>query len=345
MTLALPTTLQHSRATVEPALRSAVETLDPTSGRISAYHLGWVDADGRPANGGGKAVRAALALLSARAAGAPVEVGVPGAVAVELVHNFSLVHDDLMDRDVQRRHRPTVWAMWGASTAILVGDAMLSLAHQVLAEAGGLVGDRNATAASAVLARSTRELIRGQFDDLAFEQRSVVSLEECVGMAAGKTGALLGAAAAIGAVLAGADSCTVAALTAYGEQLGLAFQLVDDLLGIWGDSAVTGKPVGSDLRTRKKSLPISYAVNSGTEAGERLSRWLSERSAETDADSDAAIARAAGWVEAAGGRDWALLEASARLALAEAALTRAEISDEVRDELVAVGQFVVAREA
>jgi geranylgeranyl diphosphate synthase type I len=337
VTLALPTTLASSKSAVEPALRAAVDRLDPTCARVAAYHLGWIDADGRAAAGGGKAVRPALALLSARAAGATEAVGVPGAVAVELVHNFSLVHDDLMDRDMQRRHRATVWAVWGPSTAILVGDAMLALAHQVLAEAQPAVA---ATKASCLIGTATQDLIHGQIDDLAFEQRSSVSLDECLSMAAGKTGALLGCAAAIGAVLAGAPEVTVTALATYGEQLGLAFQIIDDLLGIWGESSVTGKPVGSDLRARKKSLPITYAAHSGTEAGHRLAAWLASDAAPTDADVD----RAARWVEAAGGRDWALLEAGARLTLAEAALARADIPDEVRDELTALGQFVVSRD-
>lgn len=340
MTLALPNVLQNSRSIVEPALRAAVDRLDPVTRDIAAYHLGWLDADGRPAAAGGKAVRPALALLSAQAAGASIGVGVPGAVAVELVHNFSLVHDDLMDRDVQRRHRATVWAVWGPSTAILVGDAMLSLAHQVLATEGG----SRAGAASALLGSSTQELIRGQVDDLAFEQRATVGLDECLAMAAGKTGALLGCASAIGAVLAGADDCTVSALATFGEQLGLAFQLIDDLLGIWGDAAVTGKPVGSDLRARKKSLPIAFAIGSGTPAGEELGAWLATE-APAGGDPDEVIAKASIWVEQAGGRDWALLEASARLALAEAALARADIPGEVQAELIALGQFVVARDS
>jgi len=187
-------------------------------------------------------------------------------------------------------------------------------------------------------------LIRGQVDDLAFEQRSAVGLDECLAMAAGKTGALLGCASAIGAVLAGADGCTVSALATFGEQLGLAFQLIDDLLGIWGDAAVTGKPVGSDLRARKKSLPITFAIGSGTPAGEELAAWL-RTEAPAGGDPDEVIAKASTWVEQAGGRDWALLEASARLALAEAALSRADIPGEVRAELVALGQFVVARDS
>ncbi len=132
---AMLTALHRSRDQIVPALQAAVQRLDPSSRLQASYHLGWCDADGKPTEGGGgKAVRPALALLSAEAAGATAEVGIPGAVGVELVHNFSLLHDDLMDGDLERRHRRTVWAIWGAPAAILAGDALLALAHEVVLE-------------------------------------------------------------------------------------------------------------------------------------------------------------------------------------------------------------------
>jgi geranylgeranyl diphosphate synthase type I len=337
VTIAMPLTLHRSRDLVEPALRAAIARLDDASRAVASYHFGWVDADGQPAAGGGKALRPALALLSARAVGAPAETGLPGAVAVELVHNFSLLHDDLMDRDTQRRHRPTVWAVWGPATAILVGDAMLALAYQVLSDVGG----DPAVAAAASLGTATQGLIAGQVEDLAFERRSTVTVTECLSMAAGKTGALLGCSAAIGAVLAGAPATTVSALRTHGEELGLAFQLVDDLLGIWGDSDVTGKPVGSDLRARKKSLPIAYAIGSGTAAGDDLAAWLATEGPDTEAQ----ISWAAGVVDAAGGRAWAQDEAERRLAAAAAALDDVAIDAAVRDELIGLGRFIVSRES
>lgn len=326
MTLALPTTLLRARTAIEPALHAAIERLDPDSRRLAHYHFG----------AGGKAVRPALALLSARAVGADDMVAVPGGVAVELVHNFSLVHDDLMDGDVERRHRPTVWAVHGAAAAILCGDAMLALATQVLLDVGTL----DAVEAARQLASATQELIRGQHADLQFEQRRYVGVDECLAMAAGKTGALLACSAAIGAVLAGAPSSSVQALSTYGAELGLAFQLVDDLLGIWGDAATTGKPVGSDLRARKKSLPVAFALADSGPAGVALARWLGTEGPDSDSD----IARAADLVEAAGGRAWAAEEATRRLALAESALAQASLAPEAVDELVALGRFVVTRE-
>jgi geranylgeranyl diphosphate synthase type I len=337
MTITLPT-LSRSRGPVTQALRAALERLDETSRMQAGYHFGWTDLDGRPSGAnGGKAVRPSLALLSAEAAGAPAEVGMPGAVAVELVHNFSLLHDDLMDGDVERRHRRTVWSVWGPASAILTGDALLALATEVLLDSGS----PKAGAAATLLARATRELIRGQVLDLAFEQRTQVTTDECLDMAAAKTGALLSASAAIGAVLAGGSEPLVAALATYGAELGLAFQLVDDMLGIWGDPAVTGKPVCSDLRSRKKSLPVTYTLAHGGVAARELAEWL----ADGGEHDEAALRRAADLVAAAGGRDWAAGEADRRLALARNALDRVGLPDQARDGLVALGEFIVSREA
>jgi geranylgeranyl diphosphate synthase type I len=338
MTATVPDTVARSREQWLPGMRGAIQRLDLSTQQVVNYHFGWAEADGRPVdNSGGKALRPALAMLSAQAAGAPAEVGVPGAIAVELIHNFSLLHDDVMDGDVQRRHRPTVWTIWGTSTAILVGDALQALASEVLAEVPAPAG----AAAAHLMATCTRRLIVGQVDDLAFEQRDTIKLDECLTMAAGKTGALLGCAAAIGAVLAEAPPETVTALSTYGEEMGLAFQLVDDLLGIWGETAVTGKPVGADLRARKKSLPITYALTQDCPAARELELWL----ATDDADRDADVLLAAALVEVAGGREWAANEATRRLGLAEAALLTAPIPTGVRDELVELARFVVERDS
>jgi geranylgeranyl diphosphate synthase, type I len=333
-TLGVPGLLKESRDTVAPALRAAVARLDVSSREQAEYHLGWRNLDGSPGAGGGKAVRPALALLSARAVGAQADTGIAGAVAVELVHNFSLLHDDLMDGDRERRHRPTVWARWGAPSAILCGDAMLALATEVLLEDPS----PHAGAAALLVARTTRELIRGQAEDVAFERRADVGVDECLSMAAGKTGSLLATSAAIGAVLAGAPAAVVRGLSDYGMAVGMAFQLVDDLLGIWGDPATTGKPVLSDLRSRKKSLPVTFAVQRGGAAGRELAAWL----ACSGDQSEGELRAAAALVEQGGGRDWAHAEARRRMAAAEQALTGLEPGPHA--ELLALGHHLVDRE-
>jgi geranylgeranyl diphosphate synthase, type I len=346
MTLATLQTLGRGRELITPILRQMVDRLDPSTRLVVSYHLGWSDQHGAPvSSSGGKAVRPGLALLGAEASGADPRIALPGAVAVELVHNFSLVHDDLMDRDPKRRHRPTVWALWGDATAVLAGDAMLSLAHEVLADCHSPHAHSPHTeAAATVIAIATRELICGQAQDTAFEKRSDVTLDECLDMVRGKTGALMSASAVIGAVLAGAAASLTDALAAYGAHLGLAFQLVDDLLGIWGRPEVTGKPVYSDLRSRKKTLPVTWTVQNGGAAGRQLAAWLADetRAAAATDDELGAVARL---IERGGGRAWASEEARRCVALAGEAVAHACIAEGPASELRALARYIVDREA
>ncbi|MEU2155146.1 MULTISPECIES: polyprenyl synthetase family protein [unclassified Streptomyces] len=334
--------LERGRTLSTPVLRAAVDRLAQPMDTVAAYHFGWIDAQGRPADGdGGKAVRPALALLSAEVAGAAPEVGVPGAVAVELVHNFSLLHDDLMDGDEQRRHRDTVWKVHGPAQAILVGDALFALANEILLELGTVEAGR----ATRRLTAATRGLIDGQAQDISFEHRERVTVEECLEMEGNKTGALLACAVSIGAVLGGADDHTADTLETYGYHLGLAFQAVDDLLGIWGDPESTGKQTWSDLRQRKKSLPVVAALAAGGPASERLGELLAAdaKSSDFDSFSEEEFATRAALIEEAGGREWTADEARRQHAIAVGALDRIEMPDRVRAQLVALADFVVVR--
>ena len=267
----MPAGVATARDLVGPALATAVQRLSPDVRTVAAYHLGLSPlpppVNGHspapaPANGGGKALRPALALLSARAATAAPERGVPAAVAVELVHNFSLLHDDIMDGDTERRHRPTAWTVYGVGAAILAGDAMLAIAQDILLEDAAPQGRWAARCLSAAVQR----LIAGQGADLAFERRDDVTLAECLDMAGDKTAALMACACSIGAIHVGAPPAVAMGLAGFGAHIGLAFQLTDDLLGIWGSPAVTGKPVRSDLRARKKSLPVVAALTADVPA-------------------------------------------------------------------------------
>ncbi len=343
----IPAVLERAKALVGPSLRRAVELLSPELRPLAAYHLGWCDADGRPsADDGGKGVRPALAILSAEAVGAHQAYGVPGGVAVELVHNFSLIHDDVIDEDAERRHRPTVWSLFGIGRAVIVGDAMQALAQQVILDPKllGLVpelagDDLSAASAARCIADATAEMIAGQALDMAFEAVPTVDVEGCLAMEAGKTGALLGCASSIGAVLAGAPEGSVAALKRFGVELGMAFQAVDDLLGIWGDPVATGKPASSDLRQHKKTLPVAAALAAGGALAEELAGLLCESRLE-----ERQVSRAAGLVETLGGREAAGEEAERRLGSALAALEDADLTPSAHDELVEVARFVVDRE-
>ncbi|MFI9004219.1 polyprenyl synthetase family protein [Streptomyces sp. NPDC053541] len=334
--------LERGRALTTPVMRAAVDRLAPPMDTVAAYHFGWIDALGRPTEGdSGKAVRPALALISAEAMGAAPEVGIPGAVAVELVHNFSLLHDDLMDGDEQRRHRDTVWKVYGPAQAILVGDALSALANELLLE----LGTAEAGRATRRLTTANRKLIDGQAQDISYEHRERVTVEECLEMEGNKTGALLACAASIGAVLAGADDRTADKLEEYGYHLGLAFQAVDDLLGIWGDPDSTGKQTWSDLRQRKKSLPVVAALAAGGPASERLGELLAADAKSTDFDSfsEAEFAARAALIEEAGGRDWTSQEARRQHEIAVRALHEVDLPVRVRDQLTALADFVVVR--
>jgi geranylgeranyl diphosphate synthase, type I len=337
--------LERGRTMATPVLRAAVDRLAPPMDSVAAYHFGWIDADGKPSDGdGGKAVRPALALLSAEAAGAAPETALPGAVAVELVHNFSLLHDDLMDGDEQRRHRDTVWKVHGPAQAILVGDALFALAGEILLE----LGTSEAGRATRRLTAATRKLIDGQAQDISYEHREGVTVEECLEMEGNKTGALLACATSIGAVLGGADEPTADALEDYGFHLGLAFQAVDDLLGIWGDPAATGKRAWSDLRQRKKSLPVSAALAAPGEAARRLTELMTADAKKTQREfedfDEAEFATRAALIEEAGGREWTAQEARRQHAGALAALDRVDMPAPVRDQFRALADFVVVRE-
>ncbi|MFJ4835018.1 polyprenyl synthetase family protein [Streptomyces sp. NPDC088747] len=334
--------LERGRTLATPVLRAAVDRLAPPMDTVAAYHFGWIDADGKPADGdGGKAVRPALAVLSAQAAGAAPEVGVPGAVAVELVHNFSLLHDDLMDGDEQRRHRDTVWKVHGPAQAILVGDALFALANELLLELGTVEAGR----ATRRLTAATRALIDGQAQDISYEHRERVTVEECLEMEGNKTGALLACASSIGAVLGGADDHMADTLEKYGYHLGLAFQAVDDLLGIWGDPESTGKQTWSDLRQRKKSLPVVAALAAGGPASERLGELLAADAKASDFEnfSEEEFAVRAALIEEAGGRDWTAQEARRQHTIAVEALDTIHMPEQVRAQFVELADFVVVR--
>ncbi|WP_204057408.1 family 2 encapsulin nanocompartment cargo protein polyprenyl transferase [Microbispora corallina] len=327
--------LGWSRGLLDLPLRQAVATLAPPMRRVAGYHFGWWDERERPIEAdGGKALRPALVLLAAEAAGGQAGDAVPAAVAVELVHNFSLVHDDVIDGDTTRRHRPTAWSAFGRTAAILAGDALLSLAFTAVTR-GGRAGE-----GVRVLGACVQSLLDGQSADVDFELRTDVGLAECLRMAEGKTGALMGCACALGALYGGATSGRAANLAAFGERLGLAFQVVDDLLGIWGDPAVTGKPVHSDLRSRKKSLPVVAALTSGTPAGAELAELYHQEPPLSPCD----LTRAAELVEEAGGREWSVAAVDDLLAEALDRLRAAEPEPRAAAELEALARLAADRD-
>jgi geranylgeranyl diphosphate synthase type I len=316
--------LSRTKTLVRPALETAAHRLSPEIQPLVSYHL----------SAGGKYMRAGLALISASAAAADENVGLVGALAMEFVHNFSLIHDDIMDGDTTRRHEPTMWAKFGVGPALMAGDALSTLALQLLLDEPTVARVN----AAQRLANAIQAMIAGQAEDIASEDQPSLTVEECLHMAAGKTGALLACAASIGAVLGGADDSVVNALSEYGDHLGLAYQAVDDVLGVWGDSSVTGKPVGNDLRLRKKTLLISIAYSKGFDV-------FAEGNLSLDRDlTDADVAEAMVLLEECGARFETLELAGNELDAALAALDSVDMVSTARDELAVIARFVIERD-
>lgn len=259
-----PSLQELSLAAVHARMRAAV-TRDGPAAPLYAWlrdHLGWPDggADHRDRSAKGIRPRVALAAWAAVGGADESKAAVDIAAAIELTHEFSLIHDDIEDRDLVRRGRATLWTTIGEAQAINAGDALFGIARGVLS--GAALPSDVIVAAARRYDAACVQLAEGQSLDIAFESRSVgdVDREDYVDMVRRKTGALLGAAAALGALGAGASAATADALERWGEHLGVAFQIQDDVLGIWGDPAVTLKPAGHDLVRRKKSLPVLLAA-------------------------------------------------------------------------------------
>lgn len=332
-----PDVLAASRALLDPVLRAAVATMPGSMRRIAGYHLGWLDAHGADAAGDtGKAIRPTLVFLAAEAIGGVAATAMPAAMAVELVHNFSLLHDDVMDDDHTRRHRPTAWRVFGRPAAILAGDALLSLAFDGLAASGHSAARDGAR----MLNAAVLGMVDGQTLDISFEQRADVELSECLRMARLKTGTLVGCACAIGASFGGGGEAQIAHLRSFGDHLGLAFQFVDDLLGIWGDPGVTGKPVHSDLLHPKKSLPVVAALTSDTPAGRALAALY--RGDQPLSGTD--LSQAAELIDLAGGRAWSLDQVDHLLALALGDLKSAGPTAQAAAELKSLAHLVIRRD-
>ncbi|MBI2831357.1 MAG: polyprenyl synthetase family protein [Chloroflexi bacterium] len=237
------------------------------------YHLGWVDREGNArASPSGKALRPTLCLLACEAVSGEFEMALPAAAAVELVHNYSLIHDDIQDDDRERRHAPTVWSLWGKPQAINAGTAMRMLASLALLRLNEhSVPLQKQLRGQQLIDESTLKLIEGQYLDIDFENRFDITVDNYLDMIFRKTGALIACSLEIGALVGTKDERTIAGFREIGRNLGLAFQIKDDILGIWGDEKKTGKPLAGDIRRKKKTLPIVYGLqDSHNEARQSL---------------------------------------------------------------------------
>jgi len=306
--------------------------------QIMQYHMGWLDAGlGLAVAPAGKRIRPLLCLLACASAGGDPVTALPAAAGLELLHNFSLLHDDIEDNSPLRRHRPTAWTIFGMPITCNAGDGMFSLAHMAFyrLEAQG-VPTATVLAALRRFDEMCVALTEGQFLDMSFERRLGVTPDDYFRMIAGKTGALLAVAPEIGALVAGAAHDECALYRRYGAALGRAFQLQDDILGIWGDEAATGKSAASDILSKKKTLPVIYAL-----AHDNVGVRLAERYAGADftaADVPAVIAL----LDAAGARAYTESHAQAAMTDAYAALAAAGVSS---GPLVEILEMLAARKS
>jgi geranylgeranyl diphosphate synthase, type I len=312
-------------------------------GTMITYHVGWSDdggkilAESKRTQFGGKKMRAVLCAFACEAAGGTIAASIPAAAAIELIQNFSLVHDDIEDGDRERRHRPTVWVNWGVPQAINTGSAMQALVNAAVlhtpAEPDTVLDLLRALTGAMV------EMTAGQHLDIAFQGRDDVTVEEYSDMASRKTGALIEAAAYSGARLATTNPKALNAWRAFGRSFGQAFQAQDDLLGVVGDPKLTGKPVGNDIRARKKALPLVFACTNSTPDDRRiLSTCLAE-----DPVSDSAVECITGVMERSGAiaATSAIVEERTTAALTALADTGAEggAAQRIRDMVLkAVGR-------
>ena len=287
--------IQVMRPAIEDELRQFVlQSLPadyPELRQMLNYHMGW-EGEGAGPEAQGKRIRPLLVLLSAEAAGGNWRQALPAAVAVELLHNFSLIHDDIQDNSPLRRNRPTVWVKWGVAQAINAGDVMFTLAFLAVQDLDKFLPPQNVLRASRILQQTCLRLTQGQYLDISYESQPVLPIEAYWPMIGGKTSALLSCSSELGALAAGVvEEDRLANFREYGYSLGLAFQVLDDWLGIWGDSSLTGKSVESDLSSGKKTLPVLYGLSKN---GAFARRWMAGKIAPEEVPAVAQLLREEG---------------------------------------------------
>lgn len=326
-----------------PELRRELETalaISPLLGDMLRYHMGWVDEKGQSREVEGKMVRPTLCLLACKAAGGDYRQALPAAAAVELAHNFSLIHDDIEDSSPLRRHRPTLWRIWGQPQAINAGDATLVLARLAILRSPerGIEPEKTLHLAQ-ILDEACLKMCQGQNLDMAYEGRLDIRVEDYLEMISQKTAVLFQAALHIGAII-GTDNKRVAgALASFGYSLGLAFQIQDDTLGIWGEETNTGKSISTDIGTRKMTLPLVYALEraTGTER-EALERIYAQKSI-----GEGETARVMEILHRAGAREYTQGMAEKYFRQAHSHLEATGLAPSEQQELAEVAAYLLGR--
>lgn len=330
------------RTDLETELKFAVGEAALPMYNMMRYHLGWIDKQGRPQSAtAGKRLRPILCLLACQAVNGEWRQALPAAAAVELVHNFSLIHDDIQDSSRERRGRGTVWHIWGKPQAINVGDGMhaLALSSLLRLEDGGVPHPKVVRAAR-ILGEASLKLCEGQYLDISYENRLDIGINDYLEMIGGKTAALFRCALEIGALLGSDDESVLTHLKMFGHYLGMTFQVHDDVLSIWGDEKTTGKPNTSDIQMKKKSLPIVYALEK-TKGGDKTKLLeIYQKNTIGTADIDTVL-KILNRIDARGyAQD--MSESNYRQALSE--LNASSLPEPAKDELKTIAAFLLKRQ-
>ena len=342
----LPAFFSRYQSRIDEALRAELTGLEPEMYDIHRYYMGWQEIDGSDSNSmGGKRMRPTLAMLAADAVGGDLERATPIAVALEYVHNFSLIHDDLEDMDRVRHHRPTVWAVWGEPAAIVSGNAMLKIADHAAWKLRSVgVEESVALEAEAVLTNHYLKMMEGQYLDISFETKESVSVDQYLDMIERKTGALIEASIYLGSLVApekGPDRQKATALKSIGYELGRIFQIRDDVLGVWG-GVETGKPVGADIKRKKKALPAVHALSNSTGPSADHLKEIFRTEGDLNAEDVHVVLEV---MENLGTQEYCQTMAEQRWVECKRMIESLELSGTTAAEFTALGEFLLIRES
>lgn len=334
--------LSKYASNIDNTIKQSLAEAPPFIHGLISYHFGWVDQDFQPANfGRGKMLRPTLNLLVFDAITGGYEDALPMAAAIEMIHNFSLIHDDIEDNDLERRGRPTAWSIWGKPRTINIGDFLYSLAFKTLyqLDASKFPPARIFTVLNLIV-DACLALTKGQELDLSFENNIDVSVDMYLDMVYKKTGALIDAAIVSAASLATADAALIKNYGEFADNIGIAFQIRDDILGIWGDKAKTGKSTANDLRRKKKTLPVVYTLDKAS--GQRKKK-IRKLYTQPEPLSDKEIDFMRENLDRAGAHDYAQNLANQYREKAFTALHQTNITNQAQLELEAIAKFLVDR--
>ena len=304
--------------------------------------MGWADADGKSLPGTtGKTLRPILCLYACEATGSDYQIALPSAAALEFIHNFSLIHDDIQDRDELRHHKPTLWKLWGDAKAIVAGNSLRIIADSAVIDMESYAeNSKDLVTVAGLLTEAYLEMIEGQYLDMAYETQQEISLQAYLAMISRKTGALIRCAMNVGAAISTSDRKVVDSFRKCGQSLGYVFQIRDDVLGVWGSEKAIGKPVGADIKRKKKSLPAVYAM---TKASGEAKKTLVRKYTKNDLTAND-IARVLEIMEDVGVREYANKLAGKHCENAIEHLSGVEMSDESRKDIEDIAHFLLVRD-